>query len=211
MALPFLVILLRLVVPFSILKWPLPGIIASSLADIFDWKFAHVTSKIQDAHYQFLDKSLDLYFWFFALTATVKWKDRPSRLIAFGLFLMRFVGHLFFFLTQDRIWLFFFPNFFENFFIASEISLLLFKKPLPVKSRPFSVVLFIFLCLPKFIHEYFAHFLEKQPWELYNIGHMFGLTGIAEEYANTTIWGISFYVLPLIVILLLTFTMRKKR
>ena len=59
------------------------------------------------------------------------------------------------------------------------------------------------LIIPKMIHEYFQHFLTRQPWELYNVGDWMGLGGIAQEYVNYFAWGGLLYVVPLVGFLLL--------
>jgi len=41
---PWYVTAVRLLVPFSILRWPLWGLLASSVVDMYDWKFVQVTT-----------------------------------------------------------------------------------------------------------------------------------------------------------------------
>lgn len=190
MPIPFYVTLLRLLVPLSILKWPLWGVLVSSLADIYDWKLVNLKTESDFLLYQNWDKAMDLYYLIFALFMTLKWKDKLAKKIALGLFLYRVIGMVFFWLSGKRIFLFLFPNLFENFFIFYLLYVFLFKKTKLLTSAKVTAIVLSLLTIPKLIHEYFLHFLEKQPWEFYSFGG---------EYTNNLVWGGLLYILPFIV------------
>lgn len=61
----------------------------------------------------------------------------------------------------------------------------------------------VLLFIPKLIHEYFLHFLIRQPWELYNVGAWMGFEGVIQEYLNYFVWGGALYVVPLVYFLFL--------
>jgi len=192
--------LIRLIVPFSILKWPLPGILLSNLADLYDWQFAPVHNAADMKLYQTWDKAMDLYYWLFALVIVFRWKDIWAKRIAVGLFLYRIAGMGLFFVTGARSALFFFPNIFENFVILYLSYAFIFKDKLMFKTKRDAVLVLALLAIPKIIHEYYLHFLEHQPWEYYNVGQFFGLTGFFEEYTNYFAWGGLFYIIPFIIL-----------
>lgn len=199
MPIPFYVTSLRLLIPLFILKWPLWGILASSLADMYDWQFVNLATPDDFALYQNWDKAMDLYYWIFALIIISKWKDLAAKRLALGLFIYRIFGMVMFWLSGKRMYLFIFPNVFENFFIFYLLFTLLFKKYKLLSSWKVGAIVFSVLIIPKLIHEYFMHFLEKQPWEFYNVGGYFGFKGFFEEYTNYLVWGSIFYILPFII------------
>lgn len=192
--------LVRLTVPLTILKWPLFGILLSNLADLYDWQFAPVHNEADLKLYQTWDKTLDLYYWLFALVIVFRWKDKLAKRIAIGLFVYRIVGMVLFFATEMRSMLFFFPNIFENFVILYLAYVFIFKDNQMLKRKRDVVLVLALLAVPKIIHEYYLHFLEKQPWEFYNVGQFLGFTGFFEEYTNYFFWGGLFYVLPFIIL-----------
>jgi hypothetical protein len=112
---------LRLVVPFSILRYPLGGFVAALVLDIFDAPLASIISPQNIAFgrdavaYNLLDKWLDLYFLFFAFLVSLRWQNVLAKRTAISLFLLRALGVILFSLTGSRSYLFFFPNLMEFF------------------------------------------------------------------------------------------------
>ena len=200
---PWYITVVRLLVPASILRWSLWGLLASSIVDMYDWKFVHVVTDQDMMIYQSWDKIMDLYYWLFVLWIVWSWKDSWARKVAVVLFSYRLVGMVLYWITQWRFLLFFFPNVFENFVIWCLVLFLLTKKQKLFLTHLQKNIMLILLIIPKMIHEYFQHFLTRQPWELYNVGNWIGLEGIAQEYVNYFAWGGLLYVVPLVGFLLL--------
>ncbi len=106
---------IRLVVPLSIFRWPLPGAIASMLADGVDyWIFGYTTGV--PSYYSVYDKVLDIYYLSFEFIVSLGWASL-SRLLGMSLYLYRMAGLVMFVALRVNAFLFFFPNVFEFFFI----------------------------------------------------------------------------------------------
>ena len=200
---PWYVTVVRLLVPASILCWPLWGLLASTVVDMYDWKFVYVVTDQDMVIYQAWDKVMDLYYWLFALWIVRSWKDSWARKVAVGLFSYRVVGMVLYWLTQWRSLLAIFPNVFENFVIWCLVLFMLTKREKLFLTYLQKIAMLIALIIPKLIHEYFQHFLTCQPWELYDVGSWMGLRGIVQEYVNYFAWGGLLYVAPLVGFLLL--------
>ena len=207
---PWYITVVRLIVPVSILHWPLWGLLASSIIDMYDWKFVSVVTNQDMVFYQSWDKAMDLYYWFFVLWIVWLWKDDWARKIAAGLFSYRLIGMMLYWLTQWRFLLFIFPNVFENFVIWCLVLFLLTKKEKLFLTHLQKITMLGLLIIPKLIHEYFQHFLIRQPWELYDVGSWVGLDGVMQEYVNYFAWGGLLYVVPLAGFLLLYNKFKKK-
>lgn len=199
MVVPFYIILIRLIVPFSILRWSLFGILLSTLVDMYDWKFVHVASDTDLAFYQYLDKGFDFYYLLFALIVAFRWKDILAKNIAIFLFIFRLFGLGIFLFWKERPALFYFPNVFENFFIFYVAFTHFSKKQILLTSKRLTTTILLSLIIPKLIHEYFMHYLGKQPWEIYDVGMWFGFSGILQEYINYFAWGTLFYITPFLI------------
>jgi hypothetical protein len=193
---------LRPLIPLTILRWPLPGVLLSMTADIYDWNFLALYTDEEHYFYQSWDRIMDAYFWIISLFIVRKWQDRVARNIAFSLFGFRMIGLVIFLITQDRRFLFFFPNFYDNFLVIYLGYVLIFKQTLLIHSTLDSLVLFPLLMIPKIVHEYFLHYLQIQPWERYDVGALLGLDGIVRYYVNYVTWSGLFYVLPFLAVFL---------
>ena len=165
---------------------------------MYDWRFVNLHTPTDFTLYQNWDKAMDLYYWIFALVVTLKWKDVFAKKLAWSLFAYRLTGMVLFWITGNRIFLFIFPNIFENFFIFYLLFEFIFKKRVQISSFKIVATLIIILVIPKLIHEYFLHFLQKQPWEFYDIGKYLGFSGFLGEYTNYLSWGGLFYLLPIL-------------
>lgn len=110
-----IVLVVRLLVPLSIFRWPLWGAIASLIADALDVVFLTLVGGSQNYHA--FDKYPDTYY--FAIEAFVAyrlWPGNPRKIISV-LFAIRFTGFVLFEVTGIRKMLFFFPNIFESFYL----------------------------------------------------------------------------------------------
>ena len=112
------VIGLRLIVPLLILKRPLAGGIAAMLLDATDVIIVEFFGPGgMGAHYQNIDKGLDLWYLGLEAYVSLSWTERIPRLISVWLFALRLVGVALFELSGWRPLLFIFPNLFENWFL----------------------------------------------------------------------------------------------
>ncbi len=199
---PWYVTIVRLFVPLLMLRWSLGGLLASNVVDMYDWKFVNVMTDQDMMIYQSWDKAMDLYYWLFILWIVWLWKDSWIKKVAIGLFFYRLIGMILHWLTQKRFFLFIFPNVFENFVIWCLVLFLLNKKEEFSLTSLQKVTMLIALIIPKLIHEYFQHFLTRQPWEVYDVGNWLGFEGTIQEYVNYFAWGGLLYVVPLVGFLL---------
>lgn len=157
-----IVIILRLIVPISILRYPLGGLVASMAIDFFEPTLIDILGRqggILGAglvDYHLLDKWLDSYYLFFALLVAFKWQNVLFRKIAVSLFLFRFLGVLLFSLTSFREVLFFFPNLFEVFFLYYLIVKHWFSQFI-IRSLPKFFIIFVILSGLKLVQEYLIH------------------------------------------------------
>lgn len=168
------------------------------IVDMYDWKFVHVVSAETDKVYQAWDKGMDLYYWLFILWVVRSLQDKWARQVAWGLFVYRLSGMILFWVTNQRSFLLFFPNVFENFVIWYLFLLWLLKTKTVSLTSFQKTTMIVGLVIPKLIHEYFQHLLGRQPWELYDVGRWLHQTGVVQEYTNYLAWGGLLYVIPFI-------------
>ncbi len=111
----------RLLLPLTIPRYPLPGILAALVIDAVDQTiFQQFTGLALDG-YQGYDKALDIYYLAIAYISTLRnWANRAAFQVSRFLFYWRLVGVALFELTQLRALLLIFPNTFEYFFIFYE-------------------------------------------------------------------------------------------
>ena len=116
------VILARLLVPLTIPRYPLPGVVASSILDMVDYTIIRDRTNLPMEGYQGFDKALDVYYLTIAYISTLRnWTNLFAfKLIRF-LFYWRLVGVVLFEATQLRPLLFIFTNAFEYVFIFYEV------------------------------------------------------------------------------------------
>jgi hypothetical protein len=117
----FLVVLtIRFVLPFAILRYPLPGVVACLVVDgmdqtVFQW------FGFNPPFYQGYDKAMDVFYLGVAYISTMRnWVNLKAFEVSRFLFFCRQIGVVAFELTQVRALLMVFPNTFEYFFIAYE-------------------------------------------------------------------------------------------
>jgi hypothetical protein len=112
-----LVVGARLLLPFTIPYWPLPGAIACMLLDSIDQSIFQQFPDIPLEGYQSYDKSLDIYYLAIIYVSTFRnWLSPAAFKVSFFLWYYRLIGVVAFELTQVRAILFIFPNTFEYFF-----------------------------------------------------------------------------------------------
>lgn len=155
------VILLRLIVPVTILRWPLAGGVIAMLLDALDVLLIEVVGGSFD-NYAALDKGLDTYYLALEAFVSLRWEPL-ARWTSLALFGYRAIGVLAFEVTQARWLLLAFPNLFENFYIAY----LVLRRVAPAFAlTPLRLAgLLVLLLIPKVAQEYLLHYAEAQPWD----------------------------------------------
>lgn len=158
-----IVVLLRLIIPLTIFRFPLLGGLIAILLDYLDFQLIQILNHGDLTNYQFTDKLLDIYYLTLEVGVVLIWKNKLVRQIGLVLFLYRFIGFLLFSVFQNPLILVLFPNVFEVFYLSYLSSLKIFKKDLLTSTKTLFIVLTIFMSF-KIVHEYFLHINNTHPW-----------------------------------------------
>lgn len=177
MIVPFLVIAIRILVPFTIPRWPFWGMLLAAAADASDViildKFGWGILEGRGIYHE-LDKFFDIYYLSFAAYTTLQWENALLRRTALALFFWRLAGVIVFEITQIRQIFFFAPNIFENFYLIVSGLRLFFPASHINNLKRFLLVLLI-AALPKIIQEYIMHYLEFPTWVFFRSYFFFWL------------------------------------
>lgn len=103
------VILLKVLVPFSMLKFPVFGLWGNYFLDVADGDIL-LSLRLTDQTYQTIDKVADLVSYIFMLILGLRWSIRKTIII---LFVYRLIGQILFFITRNELVFFYFQNFME--------------------------------------------------------------------------------------------------
>ena len=152
-----LIVVLRLILPLTILRWPLAGGILALVADALDIVLASLVDLGGLSNYHQLDKYLDTYYLGLEAIVAQRWLALP-RWTATLLFGYRLIGVVLFEATNIRLFLFVFPALFENFFLFYAV-LLQFFPDYDLTPRRLAFWLAILL-VPKMIQEYVLHYQQ---------------------------------------------------
>jgi hypothetical protein len=191
-------IVIRLLLPLLILRFPLIGVLLCAAVDVADYTYIGGLE-----HYQTLDKLLDTYYLSFAAFTVFKWKDIVARRIALGAFAWRIVGVALVLFTDQRWLLMLFPNFFEPLFVFYLLFVYLSKTDKLMTSKWVVAIVVTALLVPKLVQEYILHIYQPSPstapaWAIY----------IVDNFA----WvALPAYLLPLISVLLFYIWRAKRR
>ncbi|MGB3716575.1 MAG: hypothetical protein WA996_19315 [Candidatus Promineifilaceae bacterium] len=122
----WVVVLSRFLVPFTIPRFPLPGILACLIIDAVDQTIFQQFTNLELTGYQGYDKALDIYYLVIAYISTLRnWTNLFAFRVSQFLLYYRLFGVTLFELTYSgdgpRWLLLIFPNVFEYFFIFYEI------------------------------------------------------------------------------------------
>lgn len=151
------VILARVLVPLTIPRYPLPGILAALILDAVDQTIFQGLSGVDLSGYQGYDKALDIYYLAVAYIATLRnWTSYAAVRISRFLFYYRLVGVVLFELTGARWLLLVFPNVFEYFFIVYEAYRLRWD-PLRLSARRLMGIAAAIWIVVKLPQEYWIH------------------------------------------------------
>ena len=111
-----IIALIRIVGSLPVLRWAFIGAIIAIVVDFSDLFWMSVIDLGGVPNYQTFDKFLDLGYMFAFLYVSFRWANL-DRNISVGLFSFRMIGLIAFEFTGDRIFLLYFPNVFEFWFI----------------------------------------------------------------------------------------------
>lgn len=149
-----LVLVVRLVVPLTIVRWPLWGGLLSIAADTVDILLLQLWGFPSFIGYHELDKLLDVYYLTIEVIVAQGWPGLP-RTIASVLFAYRLLGVALFEVTGERVMLFVFPNLFEWFFLLC--AYLRAYRPAYVLTGRVAALWLAALLVPKMAQEYALH------------------------------------------------------
>ncbi|MDY9925341.1 hypothetical protein [Methanosarcina sp.] len=160
------VVMARFLIPLTIPRYPLPGVLACLILDGVDQTIFQLFTNLPLEGYQSYDKSLDIYYLTITYLSTLRnWSNLYAFKLNRFLFYYRLVGVAIFELTQLRPLLLVFPNTFEYFFIFYETIRLKWDPKVLTKSKLITAaaLIWIFVKLPQ---EYWIHVaqLDTTDW-----------------------------------------------
>ena len=165
------VVAVRLAVPLSILRWPLPGAAAAAVLDAADVVLVDVIARRLNLpvgfgpRYPQIDKWLDSYYLGIEAFQSRSWPEVRERRVAAALAVHRFVGVFAFEMTGNRRLLLAFPNLFENFYWYVLANRLL-RPGRVLRGFGDTSKLLAVLLVPKLVQEWVLHVAEIHPWQL---------------------------------------------
>lgn len=184
------VVMARFLIPLSIPKYPLPGIIACLILDTIDQTIFQQFTDLPLESYQGYDKALDIYYLAITYLSTLRnWSNLFAFKVNRFLFYYRLVGVALFELTQIRTLLLIFPNTFEYFFIFYEAIRMKWNPRLLTKEKILITValIWIFVKLPQ---EYWIHIakMDTTDWIRANPSNVLILIGWAIVLIGMAWW-----------------------
>ena len=205
----WVVVLARFLIPLTIPRYPLPGVLAALVLDAIDQTIFQQFTNLNLDGYQGYDKALDIYYLTIAYISTLRnWTNQFAFKISQFLFYYRMFGVTLFELTHSgdgpRYLLLLFPNTFEYFFIFYEIVRLRWN---PVKmSRAFTIgamwAIWVFIKIPQetWIHIAQLDMTDFVKEQIFGVSKDAGLS----EMLSAVNWAIAIPVLiGLVVVIIL--------
>jgi hypothetical protein len=165
-----LVIALRLLLPLTILRWPLAGGLLAMLVDATDVILVDAIAAILGQPGEFgpfyaqIDKWLDTYYLALELVVVIRSFEPPSRMAGILTFVWRLAGVIAFEVTAYRPLLLIFPNLFENFYLYYLVARRWFPRLVP-RTTLQTVLVLLVLLIPKLVQEWVLHWEELHPWQ----------------------------------------------
>jgi hypothetical protein len=152
------VIALRVLVPFTLWRWPLGGVVLNIIVDSIDRPILeHYGWGLYANQYQLSDKVLDIWYMLFLFHIIQHWTNGLARKAGTVLFLWRFAGVLIAYFYGWWGLLVFAPNVFEFFYIFWTICLKWFPG-FRLTSKKLAMVL-LAISVPVMINEARLHLL----------------------------------------------------
>lgn len=172
-SLQILVILLKIIVPASMLKFPLFGLWGNYFLDVADGDIL-LSLGMSEALYQTIDKSTDFISYIFMLILGLRWSIKKIVII---LFVYRIAGQILYFVTGNEIIFFYFQNFLEPLMMI--YALILFKQKDEQKTyltyKKHFILIWTIVLAYKIWNEWYLHFANFDLSLL-----LFGFTGGAK-------------------------------
>ncbi|MFH1671519.1 MAG: hypothetical protein ABH889_01945 [Candidatus Portnoybacteria bacterium] len=158
------VVLIRFLLPFTILRWPFWGAILAILGDISDVVLmdAFGWGWFEGRDYHTYDKLFDTYYLGFEVYMALKWQEVLARRTAVFLFSWRLLGIIAFEIFKIRQLVFLAPNIFENFYLLVVGLRKFFGFKVDRMKR--LIILLLVAGIPKIAQEYIMHYLEFPTW-----------------------------------------------
>jgi len=167
------IIILRSLIPFTILRFPLLGGFLAMIADGIDIMFyeAFGYGFLTGVPYHYIDKVFDMWYLFFEFIIILRWTDITAKNTGKVLFFWRLAGFFVFMIFGFRQAFFFAPNIFEYFFLAMLIIWKL-KPKFKLKKKSLIIILLI-TGIPTIIKEYIYHFAYTDKVWIFFKDHLF--------------------------------------
>ena len=148
-----IIIIVRILGSVPVIFFPFFGSILAIMTDLSDLFLMNFLNLGGVSNYQQLDKTLDLFYMLSFLIVALRWHGY-FKIIAICLFVFRIVGVILFFTFDNRIYLLYFPNFFE-FWI---LFIVIYKKIISSKISNSALIFILTVSIfTKIAHEIFIH------------------------------------------------------
>jgi hypothetical protein len=159
-----IILLLRFLIPFTILRWPLAGTILAIIGDTIDIMLLEAFGYgfLEGLAYSHVDKVFDTWALFFEFLVVLRWKDILARNTGIILFGWRLLGFFVFLVINLREVFFFAPNIFEYFFIVM-LVIWKFNDKFKLDWKKLTIILLL-VGIPNIIKEYFMHYTSFSIW-----------------------------------------------
>lgn len=182
-------ILLRLLVPLIIFRFPLIGGLVSLLLDGADWHANFFYIDDLHTHYRQIDKYLDFYYYSIELYTVLSWTKGWAKKAAIGLYIWRSIGTFLFVWTQGTFLPVIFPNIFEGFFLLYLCCWTLLRKE-PRFSKGLVLGSIIVLAIPRVFQEYVMHVTNPWDWRYVHLVLPNGFTFVYDNIYHQMVIGV---------------------
>ena len=166
----YLIILLKVLVPASMLKFPLFGLWGNYFLDVVDGDIL-LSLGVSDSTYQLIDKSTDFISYFFMLILGFRWSIKNTIVI---LFIYRIIGQVLYLRSSNELIFFYFQNFLEPLMMI--YALILFQQKDEKKTyliyKKHLILIWAIVIIYKIWNEWYLHFANIDLSLL-----LFGFTG----------------------------------
>jgi|HigsolmetaAR202D_1030399.scaffolds.fasta_scaffold10583_2 hypothetical protein len=167
----FITAVLRLLVPFTILRYPIGGVIACIFADMSDvvigykitpepWPWTRLAFT---DYYAYFDKAFDTYYLTFAFFVSQRWTSALARRTSLVLYLWRLTGVALLFAGLKPWILLVFPNVFETFYLIYAITDA-WKPSWKFRTGKGLALTLLIATAPKLAQEYYFHARDTTLW-----------------------------------------------
>jgi hypothetical protein len=202
----------RFLLPLTIPRYPVPGIVASLLLDAVDQTIFQQFPGLRLEGYQGYDKALDIYYLAVAYISTLRnWANHFAFQVSRFLFYWRLAGVALFELTHFRPLLLIFPNTFEYFFIFFEVYRLRWDPQRMSKKLLIGAAAFIWIVI-KLPQEFWIHIAQIDTTDFIKVD-LFGVAADTpwSEIVRTWPWVFVIAVAVVLLILVAAFWFLRRR